>query len=295
MRLKHSYIFILSILFTATLINSSNSSGSSIQYYHVNAETVTSPSLQLNHVQDMPSKPRKHSKRTRLISIIKDLLDTEVKKLESSITDSVMEEVINYYGHKLNSAESLDGRVKNLDQKFSTLNSTVGKLNNNYKFFVKSHQNLVNTVRNNINNAKRTRERYLKLKYAKALHRKSLREKNIANTRALSENNRQKNSEQTTKTSIIKAETLKKQLIKDLETKYSSLIDNNLTHKIVEKLNKEDGQVMNDKKAKVSSLISSDRVKDEKLNLEDDMIDDDGVESEPVDELDPPSGKITLN
>lgn len=276
---------------TSTLASSLNSSASDITFYRVNAETVTSPSIQINPVKVKHSKPRKHSKRTRLITIIKNLLETEVKKLESSITDSVMEEVINYYGNKLDSAESLDVKVKILEQKYTSLNSTVGKLNNNYKFFIKSHQNLVNTVRNNINNAKRTRERYLKLKYAKALHRKSLKEKNSANTRALSDI-RQKSIEQTTKVAIIKAETLKKQLIDDLETKYSSLIDNKLTHTIVEKLNKESE---NGLKPKISALISNDGSKDKKLNFEDDMIDDDEDESlEATDELDPPSGKNLL-
>ena len=153
-----------------------------------------------------------------------------------------MEEVINYYGTKLQSAENLRTDVTQLNQRLDTLNKTLDKMEMSQKFVSKSHQNLVNTVRNSMANAKRMRDNFMKFKVASAIQRKSLRNRKESistNTRALSEKYtiQSTTSTTTTKASILKAETLKLQLIKDLETKYSSLVgSNSLTNAIFKNL-----------------------------------------------------------
>jgi len=142
---------------------------SSIQelVYRVSAEKVAT----------QPPLPgvKKPNKKARLVSIIRSLLSKEVKSLENSITDSVMEEVINYYGAKLDTAVNMGNEVAKLQKQLETLNQTVAKLDRSYEQIDNSHQSLVNTVRSSISNAKRLREKYLRLKFTTALKRKTLR------------------------------------------------------------------------------------------------------------------------
>ena len=149
--------------------------------------------------------------------------------------------MINYYGTKLDSTDVLKAQVDTLSGKVDSLNETLKNLEQNYQFIIKNHQNLVNTVRNSINNAKRTRAKYLKLKY---LTSAKSNQKNINNTRALNEN--KFDEPETTSTPLFTTttrpgliENLKSQLLKDLETKYSHLIDDKLSKVIIRNLNNE--------------------------------------------------------
>ena len=210
-------------------------------YFRVDAERVNDYEANNPAGLDKASQPNHGNKKKRLISIVRGLLDTEIKKLESSITDSVMEEVINYYGTKLDSTDVLKAQVDTLNGKVDTMNETLKHLEQNYQFIIKNHQNLVNTVRNSINNAKRTRAKYLKLKY---LTSAKSNQKNISNTRALNENKFDELETTTTPLSTTSTrpgliENLKSQLLKDLETKYSHLIDDKLSKVIIRNLNNE--------------------------------------------------------
>lgn len=223
MLIKGAFLVSVCFLFIIQSIEANNLS-SVQQYYRVSAEKVP----------EQQPEPKKVSKKSRLVAIVKNIVDDEVKRLENSITDSVMEEVISYYGQRLEAAESMKNDVVKLNDEYNQLNRTISKLNSNYQFIEKNHQNLVNTVRNSMTNAKRLREKYLKLKYS-AKMRKQIRNKSFLKNRDL--NSELKTTLATTALTPLQPEALKQQLIKDLETKYSSLIGNSLTDAIVKNLN----------------------------------------------------------
>ncbi len=118
---------------------------------------------------------KKSQKKARLVSIVRGILLDEFKSLENSITDSVMEELINYYGAKLDTALNLSNEMIRIQEKVEAVNQTVQKLEKNQVNIEKSHESLVNKVRNSISNAKRLREKYLRLKFTSALKKKTLR------------------------------------------------------------------------------------------------------------------------
>ena len=237
-RIKGLSSLFISLFFIYTLLPVQESAStlrnsSSIQeFYRVSAENVVSASPTQSFSPTHHQKKASSNKNSRLVSIIRGLLSAEVKKLENSITDSVMEEVINYYGTKLDAAVSLSNEVVKLNKKYALLNETVQKLDNNYNHIIKSHQNLVNTVRNSISNAKRLREKYLKLKFTTALKRKSLR-MSMDDPGAVRGDINQDFSIRKTDATILEPDNLKLQLFKNLETKFSSVVDNNLTDTIV--------------------------------------------------------------
>lgn len=265
MLIKGAFLLSICLLFTLQSIEANNLS-SVQQYYRVSAEKV-------------PEPPKKVSRKSRLVAIVKNIVDEEVKRLENSITDSVMEEVISYYGQRLEAAESMKNDVIKLSDDYNQLNRTISKLDSNYQFIEKNQQNLVNTVRDSMTNAKRLREKYLKLKYAKM--RKQIRNKSFVKNRDL--NSELKTTLATTQLTPLQPEALKQQLIKDLETKYSSLIGNSLTNAIVKNLNEgvssnsdSEGDVdkeeeedidLNDKKELVVKSIPNGKLKNKFITL----------------------------
>ena len=230
LRMSRKEVFLLSLYFLCTIQISAAKNASHLEhYYKVSAEKVSK--------EQASSELQKVGKKSRLVSIVKSIVDSEVKRLENSITDSVMEEVISYYGQRLESAEAIKNDVMKLNEEYAQLNKTISKLGSNYQYIEKNHQNLVNTVRNSMDNAKRLREKYLKLKYSA---RKQIRNKSFLKNRDL--DNEVENNE-TTEADLkfpLQPEALKQQLIKDLETKYSSLIGDSITNEIVKSLKQKD-------------------------------------------------------
>ncbi|CAF0839674.1 unnamed protein product [Brachionus calyciflorus] len=88
--------------------------------------------------------------RSILNHIVRLQLKKEIRKLKSSITDSIMEELVNNYGKKLEMTDTLKLNFDQMSQKLSTFGQSLTTLGHNYKILSRNHRNLVDLVRNNI-------------------------------------------------------------------------------------------------------------------------------------------------
>ncbi len=88
----------------------------------------------------------------RITSLVRVQLKKEIRKLKSSMTDSIMEEVINYYGKKLDSVDGFKEELNSLSRKFESLSQSMNSLTQNFKSISRNHRNLVDVVRNNLLN-----------------------------------------------------------------------------------------------------------------------------------------------
>jgi hypothetical protein len=196
-----------------------------------------------------------------LVPLIRGQLKKELRKLKSSITDSILEEVINYYGKKLEVADVLKSDFEALNKRINVFAQNLNSLGQNFKTISKNHRNLVDIVRNNlITNSKSSNQasgsgnaasnqRNLatngKPSATAGLVRTS---SNVTSLRA-NENNIKKKSIDSNKlgqsggdqtanaTAGDDKNKLKLELINDLETKYSNLINERLVDLIVKNVN----------------------------------------------------------
>ncbi|RNA32843.1 hypothetical protein BpHYR1_042739 [Brachionus plicatilis] len=125
---------------------------------------------------------------TLLANLIRTNIKNELRKLKSSVTDSIMEEFLNYYSKKLETVDTLNTNFDLLSKKVALMAKNLNILAQNYRVISKNHRNLVNIVRNNM------------------IANKELNQKSID----ASKHNREK---------------LKSDFIDDLENKYSVLFD----------------------------------------------------------------------
>jgi hypothetical protein len=88
----------------------------------------------------------------KIASLVKIQIKKELRKLKSSMTDSIMEEVINYYGKKLDSVDGFKEELSSLSSKFEALSQSMNSLSQNFKTISRNHRNLVDVVRNNLLN-----------------------------------------------------------------------------------------------------------------------------------------------
>lgn len=133
---------------------------------------------------------------TFLVSLIQTNIKSELKKLKSSVTDSIMEEFLNYYAKKLETVDTLNGNFDLMSKKVALMAKNLNILAQNYRVISKNHRNLVSIVRNNI----------IANKEVNQVKMNGLKKKSIDANKP----NREK---------------LKTEFINDLENKYSVLFD----------------------------------------------------------------------
>ena len=92
-----------------------------------------------------------------LTTLVRDQLQIELRKMKSSITDSIMEELISYYGKQFASNDALKQEIDGLTKKITALTQNLNSLGQNYKSLSTSHRNLVDVVRNNLIRLKKER------------------------------------------------------------------------------------------------------------------------------------------
>lgn len=211
-------------------------------------------------------------KHQSLILLIRGQLKKELRKLKSSITDSILEEVINYYGKKLEIADVLKNDYETLNKRINLLSQNLNTLGQNFKTISKNHRNLVDIVRNNLVSSSSTsfkkhqQQQQDSVSMANSRYGKSsnlvVRGQSNAtgNVRSV-ENNLKKKSIDANKiidhlnatddhlaagvdhhdhsTSPLVKEKLKLELLNDLETKYSNLFSEKLVDLIVKNFKNE--------------------------------------------------------
>lgn len=133
---------------------------------------------------------------SELVNLVQTNIKSELKKLKSSVTDSIMEEFLNYYAKKLETVDTLNSNFDLMSKKVALMAKNLNILAQNYRIISKNHRNLVNIVRNNIITNKELNQ----------VKMNGLKKKSIE----ASKPNREK---------------LKTELINDLENKYSVLFD----------------------------------------------------------------------
>lgn len=133
---------------------------------------------------------------THLADLIRTNVKNELRRLKSSVTDSVMEELLNYYGKKFETVDFLSGNFDLMSKKVALMAKNLNILAQNYRVISKNHRNLVNIVRNNM----------LANKELHQVKMNSLKKKSID----ASKPDREK---------------LKTEFVQDLENKYSVLFD----------------------------------------------------------------------
>ena len=99
----------------------------------------------------------KTKETSHLASMVRDQLQIELRKMKSSITDSIMEELISYYGQKFSDNDVLKEEIENLTRKVQALSQNFNLLGNNYKSLSTNHRNLVDVVRSNLMRMKKER------------------------------------------------------------------------------------------------------------------------------------------
>lgn len=129
-------------------------------------QTNTSP-IYIDHKN---SNDKINSENT--IQLIRSQIKREIQKLKSTITDSIMEELINYYGKKLGMTQILENEVASLNEKFNLSSQKLNQLEQNVRTVSKNHRNLVDIVRNNLINHKK--ESVKKLSDKSNLKKKSI-------------------------------------------------------------------------------------------------------------------------
>ena len=217
-------------------------------YFKVDAEKFKTESKEI--IGSGKTLNQTERKSNHLMSVMRNLLKKEVRKLKSTITDSIMEEVINYYGKKLELTDVLKENVDDLNKKIHFLTDNFDNLNQNYKNLVKNHRNLVDMVRNNLLSAKKEKEAKVKF-----ISNSKAGMKNGTNTRALIENIKKTSKLQTSSKKLLANQAhfdpdtnmnstpneivmkLKLELMNDFETKYSHLINEKLENAILKNLN----------------------------------------------------------
>lgn len=143
-------IGLLSIFKTIALIDNTNS----ILDYETNdieqevEWTTTSSTTKLTSVNSNPKE---------MSAVVHDQLQIELRKMKSSITDELMEELISYYGNKFSNNDILKEEIDNLTRKIQVLTQNFNSLGNNYKSLSANHRNLVDVVRNNLIRIKKER------------------------------------------------------------------------------------------------------------------------------------------
>ena len=152
-----------------------------------------------------------------LASMVRTQLKKEIRKLKSSITDSIMEEVINYYGKKLDSIDGVKEKLDSLNGKLSSLTQNLNTLSQNFKGISRNHRNLVDVVRNNLlnKNEDKSAARFRSSKVSAIDSMTSLKKKSIeGNNKTTGASNVDDVNLELLKNKI------KAELIKDLEAKY---------------------------------------------------------------------------
>lgn len=167
-----------------------------------NAGNVEQEDTAANSTSSQTSKRRQY-----LAMMVRVQLKKEIRKLKSSIADSIMEEVINYYGKKLDSIDSLKEDVAGLNEKIGSLNMNVNSLGQNLKTISRNHRNLVDVVRNNL------------LSKSASSQAKSSPVRNVSTVSFKKKSVEPSSSDDM---NLLKAK-IKAELMKELESKYSDL------------------------------------------------------------------------
>lgn len=176
-----------------------------------------------------------------IVLLVRNQLKKELRKLKSSITDSILEEVINYYGKKLEVADVLKTEMDTLTKRVALLSQNLNTLGQNFKTISKNHRNLVDIVRTNMLSAKKNEAAVAKANSAAVNNNNNnLKKKSIdsskmavglATTAAVVTNVSAEKEKMESK--------LKQELINDLETKYSHLLNGKLVEIIVKNVRNE--------------------------------------------------------
>ena len=92
------------------------------------------------------------SKKPSLMVQMRGMLRKEMRKMKSSMTDAILEEVIAYYGKKLDKS---DAQVLAVATRVTALGEQLSSLSLAFKNLAKAQRNLIDAVRNNMLTARR--------------------------------------------------------------------------------------------------------------------------------------------
>jgi hypothetical protein len=154
--MKLSLVVLIALLSLLETISSTEDNNSILDYETNDseldeAEWTTSPTSTMTKTS--PFKINQND----VSSIVHEQLQTELRKLKSSITDELMEELITYYGKKFSNNDALKEEIDSLTRKLQALTHNFNSLGNNYKSLSANHRNLVDVVRNNLIRIKKER------------------------------------------------------------------------------------------------------------------------------------------
>lgn len=214
-------------------VSASNNSSTGSVIKHQN-------SLNNNTNSRVPSGLVAEHRHKMIAMLVRNQLKKELRKLKSSMTDSILEEVINYYGKRLDGADALKGEVETLSKRVGLLSHNLNTLGQNFKTISKSHRNLVDLVRNNIANmaaaaVKTTTGSTTTSTTASSTANPILAAAVAAAAARLNSSNLKKKSIEfvSNGTSSSEETKLKQELLNDLETKYSNLLNEKLVEIII--------------------------------------------------------------
>jgi hypothetical protein len=195
-----------------------------------------------------------------------------------------MEEVISYYGKKLETSEIMKQEIEDLTKRVNVLAQNLNTLGQNYKGLSKNHRNLVDIVRNNLINLRKEKEME-KAKQLNALNQvKPAGPNRVFPNKASSTDALKKKSndpKSLTNGNLNEKNKLKMELINDLETKYVDLMDDKLTDALLKNLNTNNVNYNKSITTTVTSLTSDSRklvIRDDGQSGESDLSADSSVQ-----------------
>lgn len=212
----------------------------------------------------------KNRNNSNLVQLVRVQLKKEIRKLKSTITDSIMEEVINYYGKKLELTDELKVDYESLNKKYNTLSQSLNQLGQSFKTISKNHRNLVDIVRNNMLASKKEAAEKAKI-FSSSSVNSNLKKKSIDSSRlALSGLNNQTNTGLNKLNNAIESNRnkLKLELLNDLETKYSNLFDDKLADILLRNLKNDSSKDENETDFTLSTRASSTTTRESNFVIE---------------------------
>jgi hypothetical protein len=128
----------------------------SISYYKVKTEPIVGDTSKEQITS--PQQPTTTT-TTKASNMNKD----QIQRIKSTISDSIMEEVIGYYGDKLSKMESIEKSFEEMKQNVSKVESLLQLIGNRYRKMQSNQRTMADIIRNNIILPKR-RQKKLKSK-----------------------------------------------------------------------------------------------------------------------------------
>jgi len=155
--MKLSLVVLIALLSLLETTSSTESNNNAILDYDASDSELDEAEWSTTETSTLAKASPLKINQNDVSSIVHEQLQSELRKLKSSITDELMEELITYYGKKFSNNDALKEEIDSLTRKLQALTHNFNSLGNNYKSLSANHRNLVDVVRNNLIRIKKER------------------------------------------------------------------------------------------------------------------------------------------